>query len=84
MVWKDAFKEGQELVLATSSKNNKPNANIVISNGFVDDKLLVADCMMNTTIKNLQDNNQICVFAKCEKEYYRIKGTVKIWSSGKY
>lgn len=53
MVWKDALKEGQELVLATCSKNSKPNANVVISNGMVDSKLLISDCMMSTTFKNI-------------------------------
>ena len=84
MTWKDALKEGQELVLATSSKDCKPNANVVISNGLVGDKLLVSDCMMTTTIKNLQQNGRICVIAKHGKEYYRIKGDVTIYSSGKY
>jgi uncharacterized pyridoxamine 5'-phosphate oxidase family protein len=84
MAWKDALKEGQELVLATSSKDGKPNANLVISNGLVDDKLLVSDCQMTTTIKNLQQNGRICVIAKHGKEYYRIRGDVTIYSSGKY
>ena len=43
MAWKDLFKKGQELVLATSSNDGFPNANIVISLGFIDDRLLVAD-----------------------------------------
>jgi len=59
MTWKNTFKKGQELVLATNSDNGFPNANIVISLGFIDDKLLIANAQMNTTIKNL---NQINVF----------------------
>jgi hypothetical protein len=80
MTWKSNFKKGKEIVLATSSKNNIPNANIVISLGFVDDKLLVADCQMSNTIKNLKENQNICVVAG----YIRIKGKVEIYSSGKY
>ena len=80
MSWKNNFKEGKEIILATSSKNGVPNANIVISLGFVDDKLLVANCQMSNTIKNLKENQNICVVGG----YFRIKGKVKIFSSGKY
>ncbi|MDI6603435.1 MAG: pyridoxamine 5'-phosphate oxidase family protein [Patescibacteria group bacterium] len=80
MEWEDNFKEGKELILATCSKKCIPNANIVISLGFVDDKLLVANCQMKTTIKNLKENQNICVVGG----YVRLKGTVEIFSSGKY
>jgi predicted pyridoxine 5'-phosphate oxidase superfamily flavin-nucleotide-binding protein len=80
MDWKNNFKEGKEITLATSSKDGVPNANIVISLGLVDDKLLVANCQMTNTIKNLKENQNICVVSG----YFRIKGTVEIFSSGKY
>ena len=80
MTWKSNFEKGKEVVLATSSKDNIPNANIVTSLGFVDDKLLVADCQMSNTIKNLKENKNICVVGG----YFRIKGNIKIYSSGKY
>lgn len=80
MDWKENFKEGKELVLATCSKNCIPNANIVISLGFVDDKLLVVDSHMNNTIRNLKENQNICVIGR----YCRLKGKVEIFSSGKY
>jgi hypothetical protein len=82
MDWKDAFEKGQELILATCSSKAEPNANIVISLGFVDDKLLIADSQMDTTLKNLQSTKQICVISK--KGYYRMKGTIEIFNSGKY
>lgn len=80
MNWKNNFKEGKEIILATSSKKSIPNANIVISLGFIDDKLLVANCQMSNTIKNLKENQNICVIGG----YFRIKGKVEISSSGKY
>lgn len=80
MSWKNNFKAGQEIVLATAAKNSTPNANIVISMGFVGSKLLVADCQMKNTINNLLVNKKICVIGG----YYRIRGEVKIFSSGKY
>ncbi len=84
MTWKDAFKKGRELTLATCSFDAIPNANIVISLGFVDNKLLIADSQMNNTLKNLQNTKRICIVSKTNKEYYRVKGTVEIFDSGKY
>ncbi len=84
MNYQNVFKEGQELFLSTCSADCEPHANIVISLGFHDDKLLVADAQMITTIKNLAENRKICVVAKGDDLYYRIKGTVEIFNSGKY
>lgn len=78
-MWQDNFKEGREIVLATCY-GNKPNANIVISLGFVDNKLLVADCQMKNTISNLTKNKKICIVGG----YFRLVGDVKIFNSGKY
>ncbi len=80
MNWKENFEEGQELVLATCSSQGKPNANVVISLGFLEGKLLIADCQMRTTISNMQENNKIAVIGK----YCRILGTVEIFTSGQY
>ncbi len=80
MSWKENFKEGKELVLATSSKDGRPNANLVISLGVVDDKLLIADCQMETTINNLKENKKIVVVGG----YYRLVGIVGLFNSGKY
>ena len=84
MAWEDAFKKGQELILSTCSSDAKPNANIVISLGFVDDKLLIANSQMRTTLKNLESTKYICVIARNNGEYYRLKGTVEIFDCGKY
>lgn len=80
MDWKVNFEEWNELVLATSSKNCTPHANIVISLWFVDDKLLVADCQMTHTIRNIKENPVISVVGK----YCRLEGKVEIFSSWKY
>ena len=79
MNWKENFEEGKELVLVTSSNCGKPNANIVISLGFVDNKLMIADCYMFTTINNLKENPRICVVGG----YFKTVGTAEILNSGK-
>ncbi|NYZ80068.1 pyridoxamine 5'-phosphate oxidase family protein [Candidatus Micrarchaeota archaeon] len=78
--WKDCFQEKKEIVLVTCSKKSVPNANVVVSLGFVDNKLLIADCMMKTTLKNLEENPKVCVIGG----YYRIVGDAEVLQSGKY
>ncbi len=80
MTWKDKFKEDSELILATSSKNGEPNAIIAVSLGFMDDKLIFADCHMNNTIKNIKENPLISVVGG----YYRVNGKVELFQKGKY
>jgi len=80
MNWLNEFKEGKEIVLATSSKTGEPNANVVVSLGFFDNKLLIADCQMKTTIENLKENNKVVIIGG----YYRIRGIAEILQSGKY
>ena len=84
MSWKSVLGEGKEIVLATSSKNIQPNAIIVMSLGFIDDKLLIANCQMKSTSENIQTNPNICIVATGKKEYYRVKGFASIFSSGKF
>ena len=67
-------------MLATSSIEGKPNANIVISLGFIDDKLLIADCHMSNTIRNIKENNDVCIIGG----YFRIRGTAEVFGSGNY
>jgi predicted pyridoxine 5'-phosphate oxidase superfamily flavin-nucleotide-binding protein len=80
MVWEDHFKEGKEIILATSSKSGEPNVNITLSLGFVDNQLLMADSRMDTTIKNLRENGRVAVIGG----YFKIKGTAKLFTSGEY
>lgn len=80
MNWKKSFQRGSEIILATCSEKNLPNANIVVSLGFVEGKLLVADCQMEMTIENLRANRNVCVVGG----YFRLKGKTQIFRSGNY
>jgi|GEM_PF-487239 len=82
MTYKTVFGNGNELVLATCSNKCVPNVNVVISLGFDKSKLLIADCQMKTTLKNLKETKKICVFAKKEKEYYRMLEDVELFTKG--
>jgi uncharacterized pyridoxamine 5'-phosphate oxidase family protein len=80
MDWKTSFKEGKEIIFSTTSNECKPNANIVISLGFVDDKILISNNQMNQSQKNIEENSNVCLIG----DYIRIKGTAKSFDSGKY
>lgn len=84
MSWENVLKERKEIILATSSKNSQPNAIIVMSLGLIDGKLVVANCVMKSTLENIQSNSNVCIVGIGEKEYYRIKGVASIFSSGKF
>jgi predicted pyridoxine 5'-phosphate oxidase superfamily flavin-nucleotide-binding protein len=79
MTWQENFNCGSEIILATSSHKLKPNANVVISLGFVDNRLMIADCQMVTTLNNLKENPQVCVISK----YFKICGIAEILLSGR-
>lgn len=84
MGWKDAFKQGREIILSTSSRKGAPNSIVVISQGLVDGKLLISACQMRRTLANLEENKQVCVIGMLFKDYYRIGGTARLFSSGRY
>ncbi len=79
MEWKKDFEDGKEIVLCTCT-DNKPNANIVVSLGFVGRKLLIANCQMKTTIENIKSNPRVCIVGG----YFRAKGRAGIEEDGKY
>lgn len=84
MDWKEIFKEGVELVLATYSPESGPHAIVVASQGFVDGKLLINACQMKTTLANLEKDNRVAVVAMNNGKYLRLKGTAELHTSGKY
>ena len=84
MSWKNVLEERKTIVLATSSKNNQPNAIMVMSLGLIDNKLVIANCVMESTFENIRSNPDVCVVGIGEKEYYRVKGTASVFSSGKF
>jgi uncharacterized pyridoxamine 5'-phosphate oxidase family protein len=55
-----------------------------MSLGFMDEKLLIGVAQMETTLKNIKTNNQICLVGWNENEFYRIEGKAKIFSSGRH
>jgi len=84
MLWKDALKERQNIVLATSSKDGSPRAIVVVSLGFVGKELLIGACLMKKSLENIKENNKVSIVATKGNEYYRVDGTATIYPEGKY
>ncbi len=84
MNWKEAFGLKRTIILSTVCEDLSPHANCVSSLGFIDDKLLIGNCLMNTTFKNLQRDNRICIISIENNGYFRIKGKARIYSNGAY
>lgn len=80
MDWKKYFKKDKEIVLVTATAKGVPNASIVISVGLFDKRVVIANCHLCTTIKNIKENDNVCLVGG----YFRIKGKAKTYSSGKY
>jgi uncharacterized pyridoxamine 5'-phosphate oxidase family protein len=83
MSWQKALKRGNEIVLV-SCTYKRPHGIFVISQGFIGKKLLINACQTKKTLKNILNNKNICIVAKRDGKYYRINGTAKVYSSGKY
>jgi len=82
--WKKAFGNGEEIVLATSSKDI-PRAIVVTSLGFYKEKLLIGISQMKTSFENLKQNPNVSLLAiEKGKYYYRINGKSKIHDKGEY
>jgi len=84
MAWKNTLKKGQNIVLATSSKDSSPRAIVVVSLGFINGRLLIGACLMKKSLENIKENNKISIAASKGSEYYRVDGTATIYSDGKY
>ncbi|MGB9708147.1 MAG: pyridoxamine 5'-phosphate oxidase family protein [Candidatus Pacearchaeota archaeon] len=72
------------IVFGTSNKNGKPNLIFVASCGLFNNKLLIADCQMNKTLKNLKGNKAVALCAFDKQNYFQIKGKALYTNKGKW
>ncbi|MFA5871190.1 MAG: pyridoxamine 5'-phosphate oxidase family protein [Parcubacteria group bacterium] len=84
MDWKEIFKEGVELVLATYSEESGPHTIVMMSEGFIGEKLLINACQTQTTLSNLKKDNRVSVVAMNSGKYLRLKGTADLHDKGEY
>ena len=69
--------------LATASKNGTPNICNIGAKYLRDDgKIVVIDNFMKKTYANLQENSEISILVRREKESYQIKGIARYLNTG--
>lgn len=83
MGFNEILEKGKVVCFTTASKEGKPNS-IYAEAWLFEGKILIVDCHMEKTFKNLQENNQVTVAVENGKEWYQIKGNAEYSTSGKY
>ncbi|MBS3079577.1 pyridoxamine 5'-phosphate oxidase family protein [Candidatus Pacearchaeota archaeon] len=75
--------ENSTIALSTIN-NNKPHTIFVLYPKVIDDRIIITDNYMKTTIDNINKNNNICLaFFEGEKGW-RINGKAEYHTSGKW
>ncbi len=75
--------ENSTIALSTIN-NNKPHTIFILYPKIVDEKIVITDNYMKTTIENIKNNENICLaFFESEKGW-RINGKAKYYNSGKW
>ena len=80
----EAFSHREPLIVSTVTPEGKAHSNAMLSLGIIDGKILIGLCFLNTTFKNLSKNTSISLATCGKKGYFRVKGTVEMFESGKY
>jgi predicted pyridoxine 5'-phosphate oxidase superfamily flavin-nucleotide-binding protein len=82
----DLLKRRKIVVLATSSLEGEPQAILVEVNQVKDDKIIITDNEMETTRKNLLENNKVALLAFEEDYSYCLKilGEAEYCIKGEY
>ena len=83
------IKEVGTLMLATSSKDGKPHCTIVEPSRYYEDRIIIPIVQMETSKKNILENNQIFIHVFKEDEsdpeksiQYKLDCTAKIETAG--
>jgi len=78
------IEKDKTVCFVTSSNKGKPNAIYAVSCGLFENKVLLADCQMNKTFKNLKENKQVTIAVNDAKNYFQLKGRANYLKKGKY
>jgi uncharacterized protein len=77
--------EENPIVLATSSKDGKPNASVAAFVKVKDNKIIITNNYMKTTIDNIKHNHAISLVVWDKKmDGYKIEGTAEYYEDGEW
>ena len=79
------IKENEWIILSTANQNHQPHCVIVIPSRVESERIILSNIQMQTTIKNLEENNKCCINIYCAKEsdtQIKIHGKAAIQKEG--
>lgn len=82
--WQKLFETGREMILSSFSSKSGPHSVVMISQGFLEGRLLINVCYSKTSVENIKKEKRVSVIGLGDGKYYRIKGEAEAVSSGKY
>lgn len=80
----ELIKKNKWIILSSASNNNQPHCIIVQPSKIEKNQMILSNIQMNTTIKNLKENNKCCINVYCQENDMQIKihGKSNILDSG--
>ena len=79
------IKSNQNVVFATSDKNNQPRCVVVIPSRVEEDRIILSSIQMNKTLENLKQNPKCFINVYVSEQddlQYKIEGYAEIYESG--
>ena len=79
------IKSNQNIVFATSDKNNQPRCIWVIPSRVENDRIILSNIQMNKSFKNISQNPKCFINVLIPEQddlQYKIEGTATIYNSG--
>ena len=74
--------ENSIITLATVTPEGNPYAILVMYAKLKDDKIIITDNYMETTVNNLTNNKKVCIVFSEGEDGWRIKGEAEYFDSG--
>ena len=76
--------EKATVAVATVTKDSKPYAIVIMYAKVIDNKIIITDNYMKTTVENIKNNPNVSLVFWQGEEGWRISGTVTYHSSGRW
>lgn len=71
-------------IAVSTINNNKPHTIFILYPKISENKIIITDNYMKTTIENIKNNTNICLAFFQGEKGWRINGKAKYYSSGKW
>lgn len=79
------IEENEWVILSTANQSLQPHCIIVMPSKVESNRIILSNIQMETSIKNLEENNKCCINVYCQKEndtQIKIHGKANIFKEG--